>query len=104
MTSPVHLYEDALWKIHEVSRRHVLVIADGAGIRQNRDVYQDLKDQGYELDIVQAGARSFKYPDGWEHGDPAHTDSRGEPTHDLAGFAHEVCEHIHAEAVVHKSQ
>ena len=96
MSSPIHLHEDSIWKSREVSRRHILVIADGAGIRQNSDVYQDLRDQGYELDVVQAGARSFKYPDGWENGDPEHITPRGDPTPDLAGFAHEVCAHIRA--------
>lgn len=93
-TSDIYLSRDdgVTWTMHEVPKRHILVIADGAGVRANEAVYADLTAQGYELDIVETGSAdlSFQYPPGWQRGNPASRTSRGSPTYDLAGFAHKV--------------
>jgi len=96
-TSSVYLSPDdgVTWNLHEANRRHILVIADGAGVRQNKEVYDNLTAQGYELDIIAAGDRSFAYPDQWQHGNPAtRTASGRRSTDDLAGFGHDVGEAI----------
>ena len=89
MTSEISLWNGSTWLPTTSSCNHILVIADGAGVRQNEIVYRNLIDQGYELDIVHAGNRSFEYPKYWHLGNPI-SHNMGVPTLDLAGFGHEV--------------
>jgi len=86
----IHLKHEGGWRKVSVDGRRILVISDGAGTERNRAVYEELVSQGYEMDFVRAGSRSFEYPTDWQHGNPASCDSHGFPTHDLAGFGHEV--------------
>ena len=97
-TSDVYLSPDdgETWNLTHANRRHILVIADGAGVRANQEVYDDLIAQGYELDIVAAGDRSFKYPPDWQHGNPVARTAKGrQNTDDLAGFGHDIGVAIH---------
>ncbi len=88
MTSEIHMWDGATWFCTDAPRKYILVIADGAGVRQNEIVYRKLSEH-YELDIVHAGDRSFEYPTNWHLGNP-NSQKMGVPTPDLAGFGHEV--------------
>jgi len=83
------------WARSSAPSNYILVIADGAGVRQNEIVYRKLIDQGYDLDIVRAGDRSFEYPPNWHLGAPVSQTVAG-PTPDLAGFGHDVGKQIRA--------